>query len=1068
MATPSQILELLGVSESPRIYILGSNEPRVTIYSQQCRALNLIWALGETDQLASSEPTRVAVIGGGIAGVTFAAGIARTGADVVLLEEASRVLHMQAGSHTRWVHPHIYDWPAEGWANPDAGLPVMSWSAGRAGDVVATLRREWEDHVGLHGIEVELNTDVTGVGLDSARPELQWNAPGYRAESFDLIVFAVGFGAEADDGYSKSYWHDDDLHQSAAGTTLISGTGDGGLTDVLRACVTDFEQSELPQLLTGNWVEQFRDDILSLEERVDATQSDITDFYLNRLDAPELRAALAQRAADLVPHVVLNGRAARPFDRRSAPLNRALVAQLLASGLSYQHGEIEVAGRREAGVEIRLSRPDGTTRELSVTRVVRRHGPVRRPIDQFTVTPKLDPVTARRLSFSTDLTRHPAWPPTTFVSAATETGTEVEAADLELSSGPADVAESPGSSSVDDWTVVSRSTLSPYGSSDWAPDFLQFLLGREPQWSDVIPGRAPERHIVGAIGQRLTAALGGPNSMVLVHVGGPSGEGKTTAVMQAAARLALGDNPPTVLWRNNQGAAIPWEAVSSAEVHDPLLVIADHAHDLKRSLAKLTRTGRFRGLADARETPIVFVLCAADVDWNAVRVRADDWGRRLAILEPILVSGLTLEDATAMVRAMEESPRPEEALGELRALSSRDERAQALVASASERQRKGQRASLLGALLEQRGGEQLEDRVRALLARLDSETAESGHSLLRLYLHVGALQFHGLGPIDRDTLAEAADMRVASVERLVGRTLPPEISIRSRVDGWWFRIRHDAIARTAYETAYADPRLREVLRDVHYETVRAVVNLNTDGWRDARWAQVFYLAQRLLNAGADDLAVAAAEGAARGAPRNLYLATALASTYRKAHAGDEGARRGARVLQEAWEAIETYSSETRAAARAFYGEWAACTGYGGSTVASAAGNLVLALGALSDQLAPEPVTAKQLTTGLSEVGRSLLDLSERDEGFDASLGLRAVVALAPVARVRREYANAYRRVVGEGELPTLPDAVSALETVATDVHLLLAAQDHPIARVFETPLRLDAVRAKLGVPFDPG
>jgi hypothetical protein len=535
--------------------------------------------------------------------------------------------------------------------------------------------------------------------------------------------------------------------------------------------------------------------------------------------------------------------------------------------------------------------------------------------------------------------------------------------------------------------------------------------------------------------------------------------------MQAVARLALGDNPPTVLWRRSQGAAIPWEAIASADVHEPLLVVADHAHDLKRSLAKLTRTGLFRGVTDGREAPVVFLLCAADVDWNAVRVSAGDWGRRLAILDPITVSGLTLEDATAIVRTMEESSRPQEALGELRALSSRELRAEALVVSASERQRNGQRGSLLGALLEQRAGERLEDHIRALLERLQSEMAESGHSLLRLYLHVGALQFHGLGSIDRDTLAEAADIRVRSVERLVGQTLPPEISIRSRVDGWWFRIRHDAIARTVFETAYDDPRFHEELQDVHYETVRAVVTLNPDGWRDVRWAPVFYLSQRLLDAGLDDLAVTAAEGAARGAPRNLYLVTALAATYRKADPGREGARRGARRLHEAWEAFETYSPETQSAARPFYAEWAACTGYGASTVSSAAGSFILALGSLSDQLAPEPVTAKHLSLGLSEVGRALLDLSERGESFHAAPGLAAVVALAPAARVRAQYLEAYRGVVGDGELPTLSEAVSVLEATASAVHLILDAQDDLIARVFEAPLRLDAVRAKLGVPL---
>src|SRR5262245_44144211 len=78
----------------------------VTVSSQQMRAINLAWALRE--QLATK--CRVGVIGGGAAGLTFAAAAGRLGAEVQLFER-HRLMHLQLGSWHRPLHPEIYTWP---------------------------------------------------------------------------------------------------------------------------------------------------------------------------------------------------------------------------------------------------------------------------------------------------------------------------------------------------------------------------------------------------------------------------------------------------------------------------------------------------------------------------------------------------------------------------------------------------------------------------------------------------------------------------------------------------------------------------------------------------------------------------------------------------------------------------------------------------------------------------------------------------------------------------------------------------------------------------------------------
>ena len=57
----------------PGIYLIGSLERGVTVYSQQTRAHNLIWALWELQKNGRRALGRVAIVGGGITGLTAAA-----------------------------------------------------------------------------------------------------------------------------------------------------------------------------------------------------------------------------------------------------------------------------------------------------------------------------------------------------------------------------------------------------------------------------------------------------------------------------------------------------------------------------------------------------------------------------------------------------------------------------------------------------------------------------------------------------------------------------------------------------------------------------------------------------------------------------------------------------------------------------------------------------------------------------------------------------------------------------------------------------------------------------------
>src|SRR6267154_4831843 len=87
--SPDMILRNYRLPDHP-LYLIGIFARGVTVYSQQIRALNLIWALVQQGILAcklqedAPDPDKrasIAIIGGGFAGLTAAAALIKKGVD---------------------------------------------------------------------------------------------------------------------------------------------------------------------------------------------------------------------------------------------------------------------------------------------------------------------------------------------------------------------------------------------------------------------------------------------------------------------------------------------------------------------------------------------------------------------------------------------------------------------------------------------------------------------------------------------------------------------------------------------------------------------------------------------------------------------------------------------------------------------------------------------------------------------------------------------------------------------------------------------------------------------------
>ena len=380
---------IIGASECkfPRVYFVGPFGGRVSFASQQRRVLNLIWALTKKGILPK-RGARVAVVGGGIAGVTAAAALLCRSCDVHLYEREGEVLTLQSLAHHRTVHPSINFWPEEAlsWTTE---FPFLDWYADDAVRVAKVIERDWKGFedaynrfesvegwlAGLH-----VNTPVSGFDDDDGRPVVLVNKKPH--DTYDIVFVTTGFGFERNlgDEEQKRYWTQDEIDLLSLRTGLkiaVSGTGDGGVIDALRLTYTKFMEHEvalkLIQLENKDLLaDQIRDIEAKAQDIVDANERSVhyaAEYGKIAVDRSlRARAMLPDLAPDKIP-VTLIGPRPHPFDLSSAPIHKLALAYSLAKKrIVYLQGKLT---RLDKWV---LTPPAGAPYEVSFDRIVVRHG----------------------------------------------------------------------------------------------------------------------------------------------------------------------------------------------------------------------------------------------------------------------------------------------------------------------------------------------------------------------------------------------------------------------------------------------------------------------------------------------------------------------------------------------------------------------------------------------------------------------------------------------------------------------------------------------------------------------
>ncbi|HEX8434616.1 tetratricopeptide repeat protein, partial [Archangium sp.] len=183
---------------------------------------------------------------------------------------------------------------------------------------------------------------------------------------------------------SRAYWEDDNLDRllhtsSTPKRYLISGTGDGGLIDLLRVRLRDFRHERIIQrYLRDASLGEVKTELLKLEEEFRKNRLQERDFFKKYKELPVPKELDERFQEDLRRDTtaVLNGRDASPLSARASILNRFLTSRLMRlGGVRYESGEFSVKRVKDAYEIAFLDESKHLKHVEEFDDVIVRHGP---------------------------------------------------------------------------------------------------------------------------------------------------------------------------------------------------------------------------------------------------------------------------------------------------------------------------------------------------------------------------------------------------------------------------------------------------------------------------------------------------------------------------------------------------------------------------------------------------------------------------------------------------------------------------------------------------------------------
>ncbi|MEV6842099.1 hypothetical protein [Actinoplanes sp. NPDC051411] len=350
-------------------------------------------------------------------------------------------------------------------------------------------------------------------------------------------------------------------------------------------------------------------------------------------------------------------------------------------------------------------------------------------------------------------------------------------------------------------------------------DLAEYFDGLAPDWRDVCHPELRPRPVVKKV-LKAFELNDLEDRSILVRIGGATGDGKSTVLLQAIRLLAEENYFDAIYWRSAAEARLtPDNLAKMRESRTTILIASDDAEAL------LTDIDRLAGSKLHEEGLFLhFLLASRDVDWNGERdllgwkfSTADRWAPSFRVLPPLPLDRVDQADAQIVAENWVNCSlsRPTRlATGNVKQISQ-----DMLDAS---RATEGRQAFMGGLLAMRFDSERLRSRLTSLLSRLAViHPGGSSMSLAEFLVVLAVVDLSGLEGVPRDIAARFLGVPVSDLRPLVEAPMKREffVSTSSRA----FFARHPSISKGMLELALTEESnlqvessLEKFLGDVQY------------------------------------------------------------------------------------------------------------------------------------------------------------------------------------------------------------------------------------------------------------
>lgn len=338
------------------------------------------------------------------------------------------------------------------------------------------------------------------------------------------------------------------------------------------------------------------------------------------------------------------------------------------------------------------------------------------------------------------------------------------------------------------WEIVSRDALAKVRAHPPTVEIMaQFFDGILPTWRLVLAQGVQSRAVAERLANRLRAVHAGASKPEVVLLAGAGGEGKSTAILHAAASLVEdGQQDWTCLHRQAANVGLPEDSFSKLPITPghAWVVVIDDADNIGPAILAAVRK-------IAPRTDVHLLMAARDAEWQLKHLVPGMW-QPVANFHAEHLAGLSETDARRIVAGW--VAWGDEAMGLLKGRGE-DQAVKALLGHARDFAARKEDGELLGALLVTRQGEDMRAHVRTLVEGLGRKPVIKTYGLRNIYAMIAAMHAENQLYLSRSVLGFALGDNIDELERKALRPLRSEAMLDSGDN--YVLTRHRRIAEAA-------------------------------------------------------------------------------------------------------------------------------------------------------------------------------------------------------------------------------------------------------------------------------